>query len=58
MDQVLELKIGIVLNYKTAEKKKDELYCVHKYPWLKMAIESKYNQLTIQNKTRGYKPLV
>ena len=49
MNQVLELKIGIVLNYKNAEKKKDELYCVDKYPWLKMAIESKYNELTILN---------
>ena len=30
----MSLKIGIILNYKTAEKKKDELIKVSKYSWL------------------------
>ena len=32
----IELKIGIVLNYKNAEKKKDELYCLNSEKWLKI----------------------
>ena len=47
---ILELKIGIVLNYKKAEKKKDELYCVDKYPWLSLANEKKYNPFVINKK--------
>ena len=31
----IELKIGIVLNYKNAEKKKDELFCLDQFDWLK-----------------------
>lgn len=45
----LELKIGIVLSYKKAEKKKDELYCMNKYPWLNAADQQKYSHLTIKN---------
>ena len=30
----MEIKIGIVLNYKNAEKKKDELYCLKSEKWL------------------------
>ena len=43
----LQLNIGIVLNYKKAEMKKDELYNVNKYPWLKIANDTKYNKLVI-----------
>lgn len=43
----LELRIGIVLNYKKAEQKKDELYSVNKYPWLKSANDPKYKDLVI-----------
>ena len=31
----IELRIGIVLNYKKAEKDKDELFCTENYDWLK-----------------------
>jgi hypothetical protein len=31
----MDIKIGIVLNYKNAEKKKDELYCLNSEKWLK-----------------------
>ena len=43
-DSVLPLKIGIVLNYKKAEKKKDELLNIssRKMPWLALAKEEKY----------------
>ena len=35
----MNLKIGIVLNYKNAEKKKDELLSINsrKMPWLALA---------------------
>jgi len=48
----IELKIGIVLNYKKAEMKKDELYCVNSKdkPWLKLANQSKYLPFTIESK--------
>jgi hypothetical protein len=50
----LELKIGIVLNYKSAEKKKDELYCVRskERPWLAIAEYKEYTPYTIQSKGR------
>ena len=32
----MDIKIGIVLNYKNAEKKKDELYCLNSEKWLKI----------------------
>jgi hypothetical protein len=50
MKPVLELNIGIVLNYKKAEKKKDELYCVNKFPWLALAGDQEHKPLTITNK--------
>ena len=46
----LDLRIGIVLNYKKAEQKKDELYCTDKYPWLNIGKDPKYNSLTINKK--------
>uniref|UniRef100_A0A6C0AY71 ATP-grasp domain-containing protein n=1 Tax=viral metagenome TaxID=1070528 RepID=A0A6C0AY71_9ZZZZ len=52
----LELKIGIVLNYKKAEMKKDELYCVKEHPWLKIANEKSYNSLTITKKNKRCVP--
>ena len=50
IDTLLELKIGIVLNYKQAEKKKDELYCLSKYPWLELANKKEFDSLVIQKK--------
>ena len=49
------MKIGIVLNYKAAEKKKDELYFVNsrKRPWLQKANEPRYRHLTILKETGG-----
>ena len=43
------LKIGIVLNYKKAEKKKDELLNINskKMPWLSLAKEEKYKEHVI-----------
>jgi len=32
----MEIKIVIFLNYKNAEKKKDELYCLESEKWLKV----------------------
>ena len=61
---ILELKIGIVLNYKKAEMKKDELYSVHskERPWLQLADDKKYNPFVITKaadyslKTKKYVP--
>ena len=44
METFLQLKIGIVLNYKKAEKKKDELYCINKHPWLAIAAQKEYTK--------------
>ena len=52
----LDLRIGIVLNYKKAEQKKDELYCIDKYPWLGLAKDPKYNSLTINKKGKTCVP--
>ena len=48
METFLQLKIGIVLNYKKAEKKKDELYCINKYPWLAIAAQKEYTKYCIK----------
>jgi glutathione synthase/RimK-type ligase-like ATP-grasp enzyme len=47
-------KIGIILNYKKAERKKDELMCVDdsRYPWLKIAKNKKYKKYTILRKNK------
>lgn len=52
------LKIGIVLNYKKAEKKKDELLSVNsrKMPWLSLAKQSKYSSFIILRNGKPYVP--
>ena len=53
---ILELKIGIVLNYKKAEMKKDELYNLKEYSWLSLANEKKYNPYIINKKGKRCVP--
>ena len=52
------LKIGIVLNYAKAEKKKDELLCINskKMPWLSLANEPRYNKLVIRARNKKCVP--
>jgi hypothetical protein len=56
-DSVFPLKIGIVLNYKKAEKKKDELLNIssRKMPWLALAKEEKYKAHVISSLQSGKK---
>ena len=58
MESVLELRIGIVLNYKKAEMKKDELYCINSKdrPWLSLANDKKYSAFTINKKSKRCVP--
>ena len=53
----MEIKIGIVLNYKIAEKKKDELFCINAKdkPWLS-SITSDINKFTIMRKNKKCVP--
>jgi len=53
---LVELKIGIVLNYKKAEMKKDELYNTKDYDWLQLADHPKYKPYTIIKKNNVYVP--
>ena len=55
---LLELKIGIVLNYKKAEQKKDELYNTHSKErlWLKLADDKKYNPFVITKNRKRFVP--
>ena len=48
METFLQLKIGIVLNYKKAEQKKDELYCINQFPWLALAAQKEYSKYCIR----------
>ena len=52
------LNIGIVLNYKNAEKKKDELLSIDlpDKPWLKLADQSKYSQFIVKKKEQKFVP--
>jgi hypothetical protein len=52
------LKIGIVLNYAKAEKKKDELISIKskKMPWLSLANDPMYNKLVIKVRGKKYVP--
>jgi glutathione synthase/RimK-type ligase-like ATP-grasp enzyme len=50
------MNIGIVLNYKNAEKKKDELIPIDSKPWLKIADEVKYKNLILKKKDKKYVP--
>ena len=53
-----ELRIGIILNYKHAEKKKDELLSTstRKMKWLSLANDKKYNKYTIMKGKKRYVP--
>ena len=46
----MEIKIGIVLNYKNAEKKKDELYCLKSEKWLNSDLN--YDKYSIMRKNK------
>ena len=52
------LKIGIVLNYKKAEKKKDELIAINnpEKPWLMIADDPRYNPYVVVKKNKKYVP--
>ena len=53
----LEIKIGIILNYKNAEKKKDELFCVNSgKEYLKLANDPRFNEYCILKKKKRYVP--
>ena len=49
---LIQLKIGIVLNYKNAEKKKDELLSIdsNDKPWLKLGDQSRYKPYIVLKK--------
>ena len=51
-----QLRVGIVLNYKNAEKKKDELLSVDSKdkPWLKLGYESRYKPYTVLKKGKKF----
>jgi len=50
------LKVGIVLNYKNAEKKKDELIDINSESYLQLAKEKKYSSLCITRKNKKCVP--
>ena len=52
------LKIGIILNYKTAEKKKDELLNVNsrKMKWLSLGNQDKYKKFVIISNKKKFVP--
>jgi hypothetical protein len=52
------LKIGIILNYKNAEKKKDELLNIRnrKMLWLALANDKKYNKFVITKNKKKFVP--
>ena len=56
--QLFKLKIGIVLNYKNAEKKKDELLPVdsNDKPWLKLGDQSRYKPYVVMKKNKKFVP--
>jgi len=49
-------KIGIVLNYKNAEKKKDELLSIDDKPWLNRAHQTQYKRHVVIKKEKKYVP--
>ena len=51
-----KLKIGIVLNYKRAEQKKDELLSIDlpDKPWLKLADDKKYLRHVVLKKNKKF----
>ena len=52
------LKIGIVLNYKNAEKKKDELLSVDSKdkPWLQLGNQSRYKPYCVMKGKKKFVP--
>ena len=54
----MNLKIGIVLNYKKAEKKKDELLSINsrKMPWLSLAKKKEYKPFIILRNKKPHVP--
>ena len=53
-----KLKIGIVLNYKKAEQKKDELISIDipDKPWLKIADDKRYSNYVVLKKSKKFVP--
>jgi hypothetical protein len=49
-------KLGIVLNYKNAEKKKDELLDIDSKPWLHLANDSRYKPYVVLKKGEKFVP--
>jgi hypothetical protein len=58
MDKTNKLKIGIVLNYKKAEQKKDELLSIDlpDKPWLQLADDKRYLRHVVLKKNKKYVP--
>ena len=48
----MDIRIGIVLNYKVAEKKKDELFELDSFDWLQRGYSSEYRKFTILRKKK------
>lgn len=53
---MITLKIGIVLNYKNAEKKKDEFLAMNSKDYLKTADDPKYKDFVINKKQKIFVP--
>jgi len=52
----MDLYIGIVLNYKRAERKKDELFCISQKEFLKIGKDPKYKKYTLVRKGKRCVP--
>ena len=50
------ISIGIVLNYKNAEKKKDELLSIDNKPWLNIADQVKYKSFVVIKNGKKFVP--
>ena len=51
-----KINVGIVLNFKNAEKKKDELIAIDSKPWLQLANDNKYTPFVVIKKKKKYVP--
>ena len=51
-----KINIGIVLNFKNAEKKKDELMAIDSKPWLQLANDNFYKKFIVLKKDKKYVP--
>ena len=58
MNSIVELRIGIVINYKKAEQKKDELLNANtrNLKWLSLANDKKYSAYVIKKGTKTFVP--